>query len=217
MEDEAAWARSIAGGDRAAFERFVDAFGPRLHRLARRYASSECDAEDLTQEIFVALFQSVGSFGSRSALSTWVYRVALNHCLRHREQARRRPEASAATSTSSTCTSQNEEPEAAGDREADPARQAARREMRLEQLSDGHRDVVVLHELHGLTYGECAQALGIPLGTVKSRLFNALRHLRVHLGPYVLGDHQDQQAQAHNAASAAKAAASKSPSRGEAP
>lgn len=230
MEDEAKWAKSIASGDRAAFERLVDAFGPRLHRLARRYASRECEAEDLTQEIFVALFQSAGSFRGGAALSTWAYRVALNHCLRHRDRAQRQPPAAA-----STCGADGAEEtarEEAEDREADPARQAARREMRqqvrlsLQELSDGHRDVVVLHEMHGLTYSECAAVLGIPLGTVKSRLSNALRHLRRHLGPYVLGNDQSQdqaqaQTKAQDAARNSKvstaASTSNSAPRGEAP
>lgn len=235
MEDEAKWARSIASGDRAAFERLVDAFGPRVHRLARRYASGECDAEDLTQEIFMSLFQSAGSFRGHSQLSTWVYRVALNHCLRHHDKAQRQPEraSGAATTPTSTCVTpaagaQGSEPEQAEDRESDPARQAARREMReqvrlsLGELSDGHRDVIVLHEMHGLTYSECAQVLGIPLGTVKSRLSNAFRHLRRHLAPYVLGADQAQaQAQQRDAAPAPQPSASTArptrPSRGDAP
>jgi hypothetical protein len=55
-------------GEAGSFEELVDAFGPRVHRLARRYAASDCDAEDLTQEIFVALFKSAGSFRGDSAL-----------------------------------------------------------------------------------------------------------------------------------------------------
>jgi RNA polymerase sigma-70 factor (ECF subfamily) len=53
-----------------------------------------------------------------------------------------------------------------------------------------HRDVIILHELHGLTYRECAEVLGVPVGTVKSRLANAFRCLRNSLGGYVLGDAQ---------------------------
>ena len=57
----------------------------------------------------------------------------------------------------------------------------------LGQLSPLHRDVIVLHELHGLTYLECAEILDIPVGTVKSRLSNAFTKLRLSLGNYVLG------------------------------
>ena len=183
IEDEARWAQRIAAGERTACERLLDEFGPRVHRLAGRFAPSEGDAEDLTQESFVALFASAGSFRGEARLATWVYRIALNHALRHRERAARR------ASDSSSEAGVEEE----ADREADPARHAARRELgahvrgALGELSDGHRDVVVLHELHGMTYNECARLLGIPAGTVKSRLFHAFRHLRRHLEPYVLG------------------------------
>jgi RNA polymerase sigma-70 factor (ECF subfamily) len=55
----------------------------------------------------------------------------------------------------------------------------------LNTLSEMHREVVVLHELHGLTYAECANVLNVPVGTVKSRLSNAFRHLRQRLSSYV--------------------------------
>lgn len=176
----------MARGEKAAVAEFLDAFGPRVHRLSRRYARDESDAEDLTQEIFVALFRSASTFRGEATLATWVYRVALNHALRHREKWTResglnQPDA-------------NDETVEVADCGADPARHAARgelnREVRgaLDGLASGQREVVVLHELHGLTYSECAQVLEIPIGTVKSRLSNAFRHLRTSLGPYVLGD-----------------------------
>ncbi len=62
VQNDRRLAAQIAEGNPGAFTEFVDTFGPRLHRLARRYASSEADAEDLTQEIFVDLYRSMGSF-----------------------------------------------------------------------------------------------------------------------------------------------------------
>jgi RNA polymerase sigma-70 factor (ECF subfamily) len=171
----------IAAGDRDAFAAFLDEYGPRVVRLARRYAQSEADAEDLTQEIFLDLYRCIGGFRGHSQLSTWVYRVALNHCLRHREKWR-------------GADSYDEEQHQSADQTADPARHAARRELSgqvhdaLDSLTEMHRTVVVLHELHGLTYTVCAAILGVPVGTVKSRLSNAFRALRSSLSVYVLGD-----------------------------
>jgi RNA polymerase sigma-70 factor, ECF subfamily len=173
----------IARGERAAFEEFLDAYGPRVQRLVRRYVAQSADAVDLTQEIFLDLVRGMASFRGDSSLATWVYRVALNHCLRHNEKSRaaqQRCDAEGAEETPDTS--------------ADPARKVVRNELKgtvhcaLEELSVAHRDVVVLHELHGLTYGECAQVLGVPVGTVKSRLSNAFRKLRVSLADYVLGE-----------------------------
>lgn len=177
--------KRIAQGERAAFEEFLDCYGPRVHRLVRRYASREADAEDLTQEVFLSLYRGIEGFRGESALSTWVYRVALNHCLRHSEKQ------NAAQKREAIGEENADERASPG---ADPAGHAARRELRdqvhgaLQDLSPAHRDVVILHELHGLTYGECAQVLDVPVGTVKSRLSNAFSRLRRSLGGYVLGD-----------------------------
>jgi RNA polymerase sigma-70 factor (ECF subfamily) len=175
-------ARRIRQGDRRAFEEFVDSYGGRVHALVRRYVENVSDAEDVTQEIFLDLYRSIGSYRGEAALSTWVYRVALNHCLKHRQRAR--PDSLCYEDAVNTD----------DDGQHDPVRCAARGELKeqvqtaLEALSPLHRDVVILHELHGLTYQECAAALDVPVGTVKSRLSNAFRQLRDRLGGYVLGE-----------------------------
>lgn len=84
MNNSSRLAGRIAAGDREAFATFLDLYGERVHRLARRYARSESCAEDLTQEIFLDLYRCIAGFRGDSQLGTWVYRVALNHCLRYR-------------------------------------------------------------------------------------------------------------------------------------
>lgn len=175
-------AQRIAQGERGAYEEFIDRYGARVHNLVRRTVPNTADAEDVTQEIFLDLYRSLSSFRGDSTLATWVYRVALNHCLRHRE--RQGPPLDSLESI-------EHEP---ADLSPDPARYAVRGELAgqvreaLDELSHLHRDVIILHELHGLTYRECADVLGVPVGTVKSRLANAFRCLRASLGSYVLGD-----------------------------
>ncbi len=182
MRDDKRLAKQIAAGDPGAFAAFVDGYGPRLHRLVRRYTACEADAEDLTQEIFVDLYRSMAGFRGASALATWTWRVALNHCRKHAGRAR------PATVPYD---------EALGEREAEehgPARHAARRELSeqvhaaLDGLSPEQRDVVILHEMQELTYRECAAILQVPEGTVKSRLSYAFRRLRETLSGYVLPD-----------------------------
>jgi RNA polymerase sigma-70 factor (ECF subfamily) len=170
-------ARRVADGDRKAVEEFVDRYGGRVHALARRYADG-ADAEDLTQEIFIDIFRSVGGFQGKSQLSTWIYRVAVNHCLRFREKT---PPPSVPYDDAFVHAEASD---------GNPVQGAVRGELReqvhaaLDTLTDEHRTVVILHELHGLTYTECADALGIPIGTVKSRLSNAFKRLRTSLGAY---------------------------------
>lgn len=174
-------ARCLAGlrrGDAAAYGWLLDTFGGRVHGLARRYTRSEADAEDLTQEIFLALHASLPKFRGEAALSTFIYRVAMNHCLKHR--ARQRPE-SVPYDDLPLASPEQQRP----DRVAAQGELASTVEAALATLSLDHRDVVVLHELHGLTYAECATILGVPVGTVKSRLFNAFKRLRGQLEGYV--------------------------------
>ena len=165
-----------------AWAAFVDLYGPRLHRLARRYAPVEADAEDLTQEVFVALYQSLGSFRGESSLATWSYRIALNHCLKY------------AAKTRPITVPYEDAREMPAPDTYSPSHQSARRELSsevdtaLSHLSPSHRDTVILHELHEMTYAECAAVLGVPIGTVKSRLSTAFCRLRESLGGYVLSD-----------------------------
>jgi RNA polymerase sigma-70 factor (ECF subfamily) len=171
-------------GDPAAFTRLVDTYGGKIHALVRRYASTEADAEDITQESLIEICRSIGSFRGESALSTFIYRIAVNRCLKYRERQQRLPEGSV---------SLDGLPFAADDTQ-DPMRQATRNELAqevnsaLRTLSEGHREVVILHEMHGLTYAECADVLKVPIGTVKSRLFHAFARLRERLSGYVRGE-----------------------------
>ena len=183
VRDDLRLARRIQGGDPRAFEEFLDSYGARVQYLVRRTVENHTDAEDLTQEIFVHLYRNIGSYRGEAALATWVYRVALNQCAKHAQK--RQPHNVALEE-------QNEQ--ATADWRSDPEQSAVKGELSeqvheaLERLSPLHKEVVVLHELYGLTYQECAQTLEVPIGTVKSRLFNAIRRLRDSLSDYVLGE-----------------------------
>ena len=180
MQNDKRLAARMKHGEKQAFTEFVDSYGARVLRLTRRYAANEPDAEDLTQEIFVDIYRSIGAFRGEAALSTWVYRIAVNRCLRYCKRAR--PE---------TLDYDRQEEHASEDWHSDPALCAAKSELgdvvhdALGKLSPLHQDVVILCEMHGLTYSECAHVLDIPVGTVKSRLSNAFRRLRTSLRDYV--------------------------------
>lgn len=182
--DDARLTRRVGRGERAAFEEWLDRDGPRVRSLCLRMGASPHEADDLTQEIWIAAFQSLAGFRGDSQLSTWLFRLAMNHCLKWREKMGRAIPLSDEDAESHDVPTQ--------DATTLPPRQLERRELgeqvrgALDTLSDAHRAVVVLHELHGFSYAQCAQALQIPIGTVKSRLSNAFRNLRRELGPYVL-------------------------------
>lgn len=171
--DEQQILQRLRRGDQAVFGQLMDRYEARIYRLALRYARTPQDAEDITQEVFVAVYQAIPSFKGASSLGTWIYRIALNHCLQYARK--KQPEAVPLHDGL-------EAPHAEDPVEAASLRcLAADVERALGQLDPPHRDVVILHELHGLTYGECSEVLGIPVGTVKSRLSNAFTRLRQFL------------------------------------
>src|SRR5437870_4646088 len=154
--DEKQVLRRIRQGDRCAFEALVDQYQTRVYRLAMRYTDCVPDAEDLTQEIFIGIIRNVGGFQGKSALSTWIYRVAVNHCLEHRRK--KRPEQVPYDESLGLASSSWRD---------DPVQSNSKNELAqeidraLDKLSPIHKDVIVLHEMHGLTYVECAEALGL--------------------------------------------------------
>jgi len=174
--------RRVLAGDKSAFGPILDAHQSSVYRLALRYTGSASEAEDLTQEIFIAVYSSLPRFEGRSALSTWIFRIALNHCLERRR--RKRPEVTPFDDLAVMQASKEDGPEAA----LEKSERRSQVQNAIDSLSPLHRDVVALHELQGLTYQEVAEALNVPVGTVKSRLSNALRRLRDTLSQSIGGE-----------------------------
>lgn len=159
-------------GRREAFERILQKHEDRVFNLVARMVGVR-EAEDVAQEALIEVCRSISSFRGRSSLSTWIYRVAVNVCLEHRRK--RRPDVIPFDDDFI-----EHEPATSEDMPAvlikSELKSDVERAVRL--LPDLQRDVVVLHELQGLTYRECAEVLDCPVGTVKSRLSNAFSRLR---------------------------------------
>lgn len=178
--DERFLVERIQSGDLQAFEKLMDAYETRVYRLALRFTGNVADAEDVTQEIFHGIYRSIGRFRGNSALGTWIYRVAMNHCLEFRRKRKLDVVPYDEELALVTSSWRHDPVQSAGRQELSEQVEAA-----INSLSPLHRDVVVLHELQGLTYQEVAATLNVPVGTVKSRLSNAFRRLREQLGGYV--------------------------------
>ncbi len=170
--DERKLVRELKAGNREAFEQLLGLYEDKVYGLVHRMIGP-ADAEDVAQDALIEICKAVVSFRGDSTLATWVHRVAVNVCLEHRR--RKRPQ---------FVPYEDEIAESHPDLQPDPSEAVARGEVKsnvdtaISKLPELHRDVVILHELQGLTYMECAQALGCPVGTVKSRLANAFVKLR---------------------------------------
>jgi len=165
-------ARSQAG-DVQAFETIYRQHAARLYTLACRMAGSPEDGEDLLQEIFLQAYRKLGSFKGDAALGTWLYRLALNHCLDYVRS--RQAKMSRLTDTLDADTSY----QPVARRDTPIARLDL--ERALERLPDGCREAFVLHDVEGLDHKEVGRLLGIAEGTSKSQVFKARAKLRAML------------------------------------
>ena len=183
--DREALAR-VAAGDVDAFQGLVERHQDRLVAVCQRLLGDREAARDAAQEVFLKAFRKARDFEPRAQVSTWLYRIAVNHCLnllRRRRIARLLPWSGAGAAAGSDG-GEDEPPafdppdEAPGPEAAVESRRRWQRARRaIERLPPGQRAVLVLVRFEGLAYAEAAEALGITVGAVESRLIRALRNL----------------------------------------
>lgn len=164
-----------------AFETLVNRYRGRIYAMTLNMTGNDADAWDLSQEVFIKAWRSLGRFEARAQFFTWLYRITHNVVI---DWSRRRkiqggvefddalgtvPEAGAVTVPRST-------PEP--DRAMENRELGARIRDALEQLNPEHRAVILLKEVDGLTYQEIAESVNCAVGTVMSRLFNARKRLQ---------------------------------------
>jgi RNA polymerase sigma-70 factor (ECF subfamily) len=191
MHADKALVRRAQANDRAAFNEIVLRYKQKVYNYIYRMVHSAPEAEDLTQETFVRAYTSIHSFESRASLNTWLFRIATNLCI---DYSRKQKKVSGLTASLSEETEGAEQTERdIPDSAFDPQRLllnqelGARLDQALKQLPEKLRTVVLLYDIEGLPYDEIAAIVGCPLGTVKSRLFNARAALREKLAPYLQG------------------------------
>ena len=169
--------RRFRAGDESAFDELVKRLTPRLNSLALRSLGSAEAAEEAVQDAWVRIYNRIGDVQDPAAFEGWAIRVTMSRIndefrARYRERSAREglAEMRAAIGT-------------APDRTSDIEKEDLARVLReaLESLDDTHREVFVLREIEGLPHAEIARMLGIPEGTVWSRLSYARRMLRDYL------------------------------------
>ena len=163
-------ARLASAGRADAWEELLALYGERIYNLAFHFAGSAADAEDLTQEIFLRLYQNLRLYRGDVPLAAWALRLSRNLCIDHYRRSRR--ERRAGVTAEEVLAAMP----AGGD---DPQAQAQRRQQlrtvyrELEGMPEGLAEVVLLRDLQGWSLAETAAYLDVPVGTVKSRLHRA--------------------------------------------
>jgi RNA polymerase sigma-70 factor (ECF subfamily) len=156
-------------GDDAAWENMVTSYGRRIYNLSYRYTNRIDEAEDLTQEILIRIYQNLKSYRPEAgSLQNWILRVARNMLIDHYRQVRRYPQAGGSEEL--------ENLNIGDDRIPDPQRASEQQEAArflqrgLQALSPELKEAIILRDLEGMAYQEIADMLGVPEGTVKSRI-----------------------------------------------
>ena len=168
-------------GDESAFEALVTENEKRIYNLCRRLTGNQEDAAELTQEAFLNAWRGLGRFQGESSFSTWLYRLATNACIDFLRKEKRRQSLSMTVSLDDEEEARQVElPDERYAPEGALERAEARRAVAegLERLTLEHRQVLVMREIHGLSYAEIGQVLGLEEGTVKSRIARARGALR---------------------------------------
>jgi RNA polymerase sigma-70 factor (ECF subfamily) len=168
-------------GDRAALEELFQRHRSAAYRVAYRRLGQEADALDAVQEGFIKALRHLDGFGRRSSFKTWLLRIVMNAAL----DLRRRRERRRAAGMSLAWLRQHEPREPAGvGVEAQGLERAELRRLldeALAALPEAHRRAFILHADAELPYREVAEVLGVPIGTVMSRLYYARRKLQAYL------------------------------------
>jgi RNA polymerase sigma-70 factor (ECF subfamily) len=160
-------ARLASAGRADAWEELLALYGERIYNLAFHFAGSAADAEDLTQEIFLRLYQNLRLYRGDVPLAAWALRLSRNLCIDHYRRARRERRAGVtAEEVLAAMPAGGDDPQAEAQR-----RQQLRTVYReLEAMPEGLAEVVLLRDLQGWSQEETAAWLEVPVGTVKSRL-----------------------------------------------
>ena len=178
-EEESRIVQKVIKGDVNAFEKLVIEYEKSVYNIALRMTGNSEDASDMTQEAFIKAYNSLQSFRGDSKFSVWLYRIATNVCLDFLRSRIRKPTVSLSVEDNEgeevqlDVADESQSPELLLDRQM--TRESVRRG--LDTLSPEYRQILLLREIQGLSYDEISQALGLEVGTVKSRIFRARKKL----------------------------------------
>ena len=168
--------RAAAKGNTDAFEQLVRLHENKVYALALRMCGNPEDANDAAQEAFLSAWRGLPSFRGEAGFATWLYRLTSNAAIDQLRRGKRQRNEASLDDTELTVDVPDSGPGPQEAAEGAELRMAV--EAGLRELSEDHRQILVLREYQELSYDEIAETLGVDLGTVKSRISRARRSLR---------------------------------------
>lgn len=165
--------------DRDAFGEIVRRWERKIFALCFGMLGRDEEAKDATQDTFIAAYRNLSGFRGEAKVSSWLHRIAVNQCLTKKRRAKTRGE--------TPLEDENESQSLRAPAAQSPARQSEQKERlqavrtAVSALPPDLRQIIVMKEFEELTFQEIAVALGLPLSTVKSRLYTALKQLKMRL------------------------------------
>jgi RNA polymerase sigma-70 factor (ECF subfamily) len=175
-------------GDVHAFDQLVERYHGKIYGLTYNMCSNREDAEALTQEVFVKAYEALPRFKGKSSFYTWVYRIAVNKTINYRKK-RNRKRALSLDSFDQDIKTDDVYHDLTT--KGSPLRNISLSELQiklneaLQNLSEKHRTVVVMHDMQGIPHEEIAKIVGASVGTVRSRLFYARRQMQSELSEFM--------------------------------
>lgn len=165
----------VANGDPLAERELYDTYVDRIYRLAFRLVGDDDLARDFTQATFIRAFERIGTFRGESSLSTWIHSIGISVSLNGLRTLKRQKAREAPIDAAMAIGAQ--------EAEAEPDLKE-RMAAAIRSLSEKYRTVFLMHDVEGFTHDEISGALGIPIGTSKSHLFQARAKLRAALADF---------------------------------
>jgi RNA polymerase sigma-70 factor (ECF subfamily) len=187
--------RRLRNRDERAFRELIENHRDRVYNICYRMLGNRHESEDVAQEVFITVFKQIDTFREEAKFSTWLYRVAVNHCKNRIKYLARRYDKSRDELDDETASGANGTPIGAPvPRSPDTALEGAQMEKLMQDaiaaLDDEQRIVVVLRDVEDLSIEEICEITGLPDGTVKSRLHRARLVLRKKLARHVGEQHE---------------------------
>jgi RNA polymerase sigma-70 factor (ECF subfamily) len=181
--DEAGLVRRCLAGDEKAYRELVEQYQARVYSLALRMVRRSEDAEDLTQETFVRMFRALSRYDPARSFAAWLFTIATRLCIDHIRRSKVSPISLTQRERDSEEEYQIEveDPGLKPDEAATYAEEERRAADLIGYLPPHYRIVVILRHQQDLSYQEIAEALHLPLGTVKARIHRARALLKTRI------------------------------------